>query len=195
MEASWHRILHREEQRATARHVAVVNTAWIAWEDPSGRVHTENAILLDVSRGGANLQVERFAPCLTLWLCIEGSGKVWGSRFETIEEHANSLTGNRLRGRFADACPEEFYRVALRGHRGEKSAAPDPPRAKSSLFDWLRGRIGRRPRPTDKDESVIDLAVVRQQVVRRLAEGAVEVVLSETIDEPSTERRRSAVSV
>ncbi|MFO0957770.1 MAG: hypothetical protein U0800_09975 [Isosphaeraceae bacterium] len=188
LEASWHRILHREEQRTSARHVAVVNSAWIAWEDPTGRILSEDATLLDISRGGASVQVVRFAPYRSVWLCIEAGGKVWGVRFETVEEHANPETGNRLRGRFPDRCPEGFYRVALRGYREKVEPQAGRTRADGGFLAWVKDRMTRRVRPTMR--SAPDVGASREQAVRELADGAFEVELRAPCDEASAKPGR-----
>lgn len=192
MEASWHRILHREEQRASARHVALLNTAWIAWEGAAGRVITENGTLLDISRGGARIQVGLVPPDRTLWLCIEAADKVWGCRFEMIDHQSKGPIGTWIRGRFPNSCPEPFFRVALRGHR-EKSPPHARPAKSTGVLHWVKSRIGRQPDPAP--EPAPNVAALRERAVRRLAAGEVEVGLIEPVAAPEIEVRATTAPV
>lgn len=191
LDKAWESILSRDERRTAARHVPITQTAWFGWWD-GPEFQSANAVLLDISRGGAALEVERMLPPGPIWLCLEVEGRVWGTEYVVIAESRGRNLPHRARGRFLGECPDDLYRVALRGYRQGEIRTPSGRRSSQPLWDRLKHRVlgrGGSTTPQSEPDVANDLQGVRSQVVQLLAQGATEVVLATLAGLPAAERR------
>ncbi len=189
MEHAWENILKRNEQRSSARHAAFEQLAWIAWYE-DGEFHSADGALQDISRGGAALEVRTAPPDGTIWVCLEAADRVWGAEFAVIATTPGRSLAHRLRGRFVHGCPEELYRVALRGYRVVEAKTPHSRGSRTGLWKGLKKRVlGQADRVGPEAETApLDSVALRPLVLRLLTEGASEVHLSSLVGRAAPSR-------
>jgi hypothetical protein len=192
LEHAWEEILKRDEKRTSARHVAVVRTTWLAWYEED-EFHSTDGVLQDISRGGAALEVGKAPPCTDIWFCLEAAGRVWGAPFVVVDTTKGQSMAYRMRGRFPDGCPEELYRVALRGYRSARARTPHAQSAGQRLWRRLKERVlGQPDRPEANAEGPEPGSVLLRPLVLGLfAEGATEVSFSTLTEDTGPGPRQS----
>lgn len=105
-------------RRATPRHMPVERQAWIAWRAgcTADRVP---ALLLDISRGGAAVEVDReIQEDQLLQFGLAGAPSAEGILEAKIVRSVTTRSGgHRLHLAFATTCPDDLLKRALFGTR------------------------------------------------------------------------------
>jgi len=109
--------------------VAQGTAAVIGWAE--GEEHrTTPATLIDISLGGFAATVETFPPPgKTVWLRLDGdspSSWVKAAVIETITTGFFRWARRRVRLRFLEGCPYDFFKAAIEGF-SHQIAYPDDP--------------------------------------------------------------------
>jgi hypothetical protein len=106
------------DRRAAPRYASKGTAAVIGW--PEGDEHrTIDATLIDISMGGFSAWVETFPPRgVPVWLRLDGENpSPWlkATVVATIKTGCFFWTRRRVRLRFLEACPYEFFKGAIEG--------------------------------------------------------------------------------
>jgi hypothetical protein len=118
------------DRRAAPRYPTRGTAAVIGWAEGE-EYCTIAATLLDISLGGFSASVEAFPPRgEAVWLRIEGdnSPSPW-VRASVIEANTTGClfwTRKRIRLRFVESCPYEFFKAAIEGFTRQVGDADEP---------------------------------------------------------------------
>lgn len=112
VEANWRR-------RANYRHIPVERQAWITWKS-RGKAKPVPAQLLDISRGGAAVEVDgEVPPNNPLLLGLVGPHATEEFLEATVVRFVATPSGDhRLHLAFTRPCPEDLLKRAVFGARG-----------------------------------------------------------------------------
>jgi hypothetical protein len=106
-------------RRADPRHIPVERQVWLAWQTDQS-VHRVPARLLDISRGGAAVEVDAdVPPNQSLLFGLGGSSETDDFLGATVVRIAAArLGGYRIHLAFTTKCPDALLKTALFGARG-----------------------------------------------------------------------------
>ena len=104
----------KPEQRTNDRH-RVECLAWVGWKTWR-QFHTSNALMIDLSRGGARIFLDTPPPRgRPLWVFIETPSRNTIVRARVLETETTSNGQCVVRVAFDDPCPYEVFEAAVCG--------------------------------------------------------------------------------
>jgi len=127
------------DDRRNAPRYSSKGAAVIGWSEGE-EYRTVTATLIDISLGGFSAWVEAFPPRGgPVWLRLDGedsSSWVRAGVISTIKSGCFFWTRRRVRFRFLEACPYDFFKAAIEGFTRENRYS-DP------MFDGVNNRYWR----------------------------------------------------
>ena len=114
------------DRRASPRFTALDPRGWIGWW-AEGEFHEAEARLLDVSKLGASIEVDRLPPrdC-PLFFSLGGSTTTESVEAEIVATHPGRLKKVLVRLAFSSRCPNRLFTAILHGPKAETSIGPVP---------------------------------------------------------------------
>ena len=106
---------HVPERRATDRVHQLECKAWVGWKTFRG-FSMNNALLVDISRGGARIFLDKAPPALhPVWIYLETPLKQASVRARVVVAEQTQQAQCMLRIEFEEHCPYEFFEAAVCG--------------------------------------------------------------------------------
>lgn len=109
------RAVRSEDRRAEPRHGQVECQAWVGWRSWR-RFHTNNALVIDISRGGARIFLDKAPPTKRpVWVFLETPGQkaIVKARVAGVESTPSGQCLARVA--FHEPCPFAFFEAAVCG--------------------------------------------------------------------------------
>lgn len=129
------------DRRGSDRHDHVECLAWIGWKT-FRRFHTNHALIINLSRGGAQIFVDVPPPAgRPIWVFLETPGQNAVVKAKVRETCTTSQGQCMIRVEFSQPCPYAFFEAAVCG-----LPASDPKRRIAPAHKALAGMntLGRR---------------------------------------------------
>ncbi len=107
--------LSQRERRVSPRYSVVDRVARLVWDQP-GAFGDTTARLIDLSIGGALMEVSQLPPRnQPIWICLRGMGVEHGTT-ATVVSHSRGWRGPYyVHLAFDQICPYEFFKRAVLG--------------------------------------------------------------------------------
>jgi hypothetical protein len=105
----------QEERRSAPRHHHVECSASLGWKTWRGS-RTSNAVLINISRGGARIFVDGPPPSdRPVWVSLETPAQRTIVKARVLQLRATSQGQCEVRVEFCDSCPYAFFEAAVCG--------------------------------------------------------------------------------